>query len=99
MMDIGQLIMDGPILLNIKENGVATITLNRPEVFNALNEETADAFNLALEEIEKRDDVKVIVWTGKGEALSGGGDIRMLKSLDKVSEARRIFERARPSIM
>ena len=53
MMDIGQLIMDGPILLNIKENGVATITLNRPEVFNALNEETADAFNLALEEIEK----------------------------------------------
>jgi 2-(1,2-epoxy-1,2-dihydrophenyl)acetyl-CoA isomerase len=94
MMDIGQLIMDGPILLNIKENGVATITLNRPEVFNALNEETADAFNLALEEIEKRDDVKVIVWTGKGEALSGGGDIRMLKSLDKVSEARRIFERA-----
>lgn len=93
-MEIGKTILDGPILLNIKENGVATITLNRPEVFNALNEETADAFNVALAEIEKRDDIKVIVWTGKGAALSGGGDIRMLKSLDKVSEARRIFERA-----
>lgn len=93
-MDIGKLILDGPILLNIKENGVATITLNRPEVFNALNEETADAFSAALDEIERRGDIKIIVWTGKGAALSGGGDIRMLKSLNKVSDARRIFERA-----
>ncbi len=93
-MEIGKLILDGLVLLNIKENGVATITLNRPEAFNALNDDTADAFSAALDEIDRRANIKVIVWTGKGEALSGGGDIRMLQSLDKVSDARRIFERA-----
>lgn len=93
-MDIGELILDGPVLLNIKDNGVATITLNRPETFNALNKETRDAFNLALDEIEGRMNIKVVVWTGKGEALSGGGDIKMLHTLDKVRDAGQIFEQS-----
>ncbi len=45
-MDIGQLILDGPILLNVKENGVATITLTRPKSLNALNRDMGVVFNL-----------------------------------------------------
>ena len=36
-MDIGELILDGPVLLNLKENGVATITSNTPENLNAFS--------------------------------------------------------------
>jgi 2-(1,2-epoxy-1,2-dihydrophenyl)acetyl-CoA isomerase len=93
-MDIGELILDGKVLLNLKGNGVATITLNTPENFNAFNSETADAFSLVLDEIERRDSVRVVVWTGAGQALSGGGDARMLQSTTNVSDARGLFERA-----
>lgn len=93
-MDIGRLITEGPVLLNIKENGVATITLNRPEVLNAFNKEMGAALDLALDEVEKRDEIKVLVFTGAGSAFSAGGDINMLMTAEKVQIARAIFERA-----
>lgn len=94
-MDIGNLILDGPVLLNLKDNGVATITLNRPQSMNALNREMGDAFMRALDEIEKREEeVKVVVWTGAGKTFSGGGDIRMLLSTQNIADARETFRRA-----
>ncbi len=93
-MDIGNPILDGPVLLNLKSNGVATITLNRPQSLNALNREMGTAFMQALDEIEKRRQIKVVVWTGAGKALSGGGDIEMLLSTENNAEARATFERA-----
>ncbi len=93
-MDIGNLVLDGLVLLNIKDNGVATITLNRPEIYNALNREMGSAFELVLDEIEKRNDIKIVVFTGAGSAFSAGGDINMLMTTEKVHVARDIFERA-----
>ena len=57
------------------ENGVCTLTLNRPEVFNSFNKEMATALQLALDSAEKNDEVRAIVITGSGKAFCAGQDL------------------------
>lgn len=59
-----------------KENGVATITLNRPEKLNALGSNTTFEIISALEEAIGNKEIRVIVMTGAGKAFSAGGDHR-----------------------
>jgi enoyl-CoA hydratase len=56
-------------------DGVLRVTLNRPEVFNALTAEMADQIAALVEGAAARDDVRVIVVTGTGPAFSTGADI------------------------
>jgi len=59
-----------------KKNGVAWITLNRPEVLNAQNDQMREELTSALEDARDDDDVSVIVITGAGDqAFSAGADI------------------------
>ena len=46
------------------EDEIAVLTISRPAALNALNSETLDELNVALTEIEARDDVKVLILTG-----------------------------------
>lgn len=81
-----------------KEGNVAWITINRPEVRNALNVETLEEILAALEEARKDDEVRVVIFTGAGDkAFVAGADIRLLRdrgSLDGLpSGFTEIFER------
>ena len=58
-----------------KENGVATIALNRPEVFNSFNREMALAVIAALDDCETDNEVRCIVLTGNGKAFCAGQDL------------------------
>ena len=58
------------------KDGVATITLNRPEAMNALNETVVAQLDQQFTEAEKRDDVRAIVFQGAGKAFVAGADIR-----------------------
>ncbi len=60
--------------------GVATVTLNRPDKRNALTTPMLEEMRRILGEIKRRDDIKVLVVTGNGPAFSSGADIetRML---------------------
>ena len=71
--------MSSPILLDI-DGKVATITLNRPEVMNAINEAMLPPWVDALEECRTNSDVAVIVVTGAGEAFCRDGDTTKLGS-------------------
>ncbi len=62
-------------ILEQHENGVCTLTLNRPEVFNSFNKEMAMALQQALDNCEKNDDVRAIVITGSGKAFCAGQDL------------------------
>ncbi len=62
-----------------KENTIAKITLNRPEVLNALNLEMVDEFLKALRTAEFDREVRVIVITGAGKAFCSGADIHELQ--------------------
>ena len=64
------------ILLSTEE-GIASLTINRPQQLNALNKETIEELNSALSEIEKEAAVYVVIITGAGEkAFVAGADIK-----------------------
>jgi enoyl-CoA hydratase/carnithine racemase len=64
-----------PVLIEAG-NGIATLTLNRPNKLNALNYETIDAIQQLLDAIERDDSIRVVILTGAGEkAFSAGADI------------------------
>jgi 2-(1,2-epoxy-1,2-dihydrophenyl)acetyl-CoA isomerase len=56
-----------------QSEGIATITLNRPEVLNAFNEQMTTELHIALKQAEKDNDVKCIIITGAGRAFCGAG--------------------------
>lgn len=69
---------EGPVLVARRAH-VVCITLNRPEVRNAINAETSAAVGTALEEAEKDDDVRAVVLTGAGgRSFCAGADLREL---------------------
>ena len=60
-----------------KENGIATLTLNRPEVLNAMNNEMNQELRSALDEIKADAVARVLIITGAGEkAFSAGRDLK-----------------------
>ena len=59
-----------------KKNGIAKLTLNRPEVLNALDEELLAELVAALADIEKDASVNVVILTGAGRAFSAGRDLK-----------------------
>ncbi len=68
------------------EEGIATITFNRPKVLNALNSDLLQEFSQALAEIEADESIRVLVLTGAGEkAFVAGADIKELSTLNALS--------------
>ena len=59
-----------------KENGVATITLNRPNRLNALDHKTSEELLDSIEKCGKDDEIRAVVITGAGRAFSSGGDVK-----------------------
>jgi enoyl-CoA hydratase/carnithine racemase len=66
--------MTQQLLFTVNE-GVAKITLNRPERMNAFTFEMIDAWTAALQQCRTDDAVKVVLLTGAGSAFCSGGDI------------------------
>ncbi|HXG63823.1 MAG TPA: enoyl-CoA hydratase/isomerase family protein [Blastocatellia bacterium] len=54
---------------------IATITFNRPDRLNAINEEMREDFRRLFDELQANDEIGVVVFTGAGRAFSAGGDI------------------------
>jgi len=59
-----------------KEENIATITFNRPEAMNALNNQTRAEFAEAIAEVATDDHIKVLILTGTGKAFVAGSDIK-----------------------
>jgi len=73
-----QTVQPGPVLLEGKHEGIATLVMNRPDRMNALNNELALALNDALGHIAEDDTVRVVVLTGAGRAFCAGGDLGLI---------------------
>lgn len=68
--------MAATVLFDKPEDGVAVLTLNRPEKLNALSWEMLDAFQAALDRAEADAEVRVVILTGAGDrAFAAGADI------------------------
>ncbi len=85
-----------PLLTEIAD-GVATLTLNRPEALNALNRPLKDGLLDALRRVARDRDVRVVVLTGAGRAFCAGQDLR--EQGDGTSLAVELRERYNPLIL
>lgn len=81
-----------PTILFHIENGVATLTLNRPEVFNSFNREMALALQAALDDCAADDEVRAIVLTGAGKAFCAGQDLKEVTSPEQNPGFRVILD-------
>jgi 2-(1,2-epoxy-1,2-dihydrophenyl)acetyl-CoA isomerase len=63
-------------LLYAVDNGIATITMNRPEVYNALNDEITFELQDAWKAVARDERVRVVVLTGEGKAFCSGQDLK-----------------------
>ncbi len=90
--------MDFQFLQYQTTNGVARITLNRPDVYNALNDgitfELQDAFKLAARDVS----VRVIELTGAGKAFCSGQDLKAAATQEKRSFFDSLHKRYNPII-
>ena len=68
---------------------IATITVNRPDKLNALNDATIHELGTAIDEARERDDVAGIMLTGAGRAFIAGADISELAGQTPLAAARR----------
>jgi enoyl-CoA hydratase/carnithine racemase len=69
-------------------DGIAWLTLQRPAVLNAINEEMANMFRSRVEELESRSDVRVVITRGEGRAFCVGSDLRELAHLSAEEAAK-----------
>ena len=67
------------IIVTKEDQGIALITLNRPDALNALNEEVGKDLRKAAGLLQDDDDVRVVIITGQGRAFAAGADIKELK--------------------
>jgi len=82
--------MELKTILLSKEDGVATIILNRPDRLNALNQQMINELNLAIDEMAEDDGVRVLVISGAGRGFCAGADLDFLSSIgDSATEARK----------
>ncbi len=61
-------------------DGICTITLNRPEVYNAFNDRLTSELQEALRAVERDEAARVVVLTGEGKAFCSGQDLADLKA-------------------
>lgn len=72
-----------------RDNGIATVTLNRPDKLNALSEEMYHGIADRFVELDADDEVRAIVLTGAGRAFCAGGDVGSMGGYDVVAGRRR----------
>ena len=78
--------------------GVATITLNRPDVYNALNDGITYELQDAFKAVAKDEQVRVIVLTGEGKAFCSGQDLKAGSADEKRSFMDSLQKRYNPII-
>jgi 2-(1,2-epoxy-1,2-dihydrophenyl)acetyl-CoA isomerase len=67
---------EAPVLLDVREDGVARLTLNRPNAANAIDLTVGQALAAAATELADSSTVRAVLLSGNGARFCGGGDVR-----------------------
>jgi len=83
---------DAPLVLTDVADHVGTITLNRPDKYNALSRDMLSALQGALDGMAKREDVRVIVLAAEGKAFCAGHDLKEMRGTEARAEHQALFD-------
>jgi methylglutaconyl-CoA hydratase len=75
----------GPVLWDVDARGVATVTLNRPEVNNAYNGAMIDGLLAALDALGAAPGLRAVVLKGNGKHFQAGADLKWINEVRKAS--------------
>ncbi len=75
-----------------KENAIAKVTLNRPEVHNAFNEDVIQRLIECSEDISNDDNIRVMILQANGKSFSAGADLNWMKKMASYSEAENLAD-------
>jgi enoyl-CoA hydratase/carnithine racemase len=82
------------LLLTARDaRGVVTLTLNRPQAFNALSEAMLDALQTELDALARDDGVRAVVLGGAGKAFCAGHDLKEMRAAPSLDYYRTLFDR------
>lgn len=85
-------------LLYEVNQGVGTITLNRPDVFNAFNDQQSYELQDALKQVSRQEQVRAVVLTGAGKAFCSGQDLKEAAAMQQRSLSDSLHQRYNPII-
>ena len=73
-----------------KDKGVITVSLNRPDVHNAMNEQLMKELTSCFKEIANDRAIRIVILTGNGKSFCAGADLNWMKSMAKYSKEENI---------
>ena len=83
---------DAPLVLNTRdERGVVTLTLNRPQAFNALSEGMLEALQRELDRVAADTTARVVVVAAAGKAFCAGHDLKEMRAEPSLGYYERLF--------
>ncbi len=82
--------MDFKALKVDMDNGVATVTLDRPDVHNAFDDFMISELHNLFQKLEKDPDVRAIVLTGQGKSFCAGADLNWMKRMANYSQEENV---------
>ncbi len=83
--------MSDALLLREQQNGIVTLTLNRPGQFNALSEELLSELQTSLDQIAQDKEARVVVIAGAGKAFCAGHDLKQMRSNGSKEAMQKLF--------
>lgn len=87
------------VLMEIDGRGVATVTLNRPEVHNCFNEEVVSGLRDCFDQLAGRDDLRAVVLQAGGKSFCAGVDLNRMKEIGTFTEAENVADAKRMASM
>ena len=82
-----------PVLLRSDDDGIATLTLNRPAQYNALSEELLVSLQCELDQIAQDETLRVVVIGAEGKAFCAGHDLKEMRASEDRAVHQALFER------
>ncbi len=83
---------EAPLIIDVAENGRATLTLNRPDVHNAFDENLILLLTRQLEALDGDETVRVVVLAAAGKSFSAGADLNWMKRAADCSAAENLAD-------
>ena len=80
-----------PLFLLEKASGIATITLNRPNQYNALSEEMMSGLQAVFDDFKNDASTRVVVIAAKGKAFCAGHDLKQMRANPDESYYQKLF--------